>query len=95
MPEGNTITTAQAKAAKDKRWLPQHKVGDSWEDIPTNGLRGDLNSDGIVDVSDLNVMIDMMLGKQTMNLSTADLNGDGWVDVSDVSTLIDIALGKG
>lgn len=61
---------------------------------PGQGLRGDLNSDGLVDVSDVNICIDMVLGKQAQNLNIADLNGDGQVDVSDVSALIDLVLGK-
>ena len=63
--------------------------------IPAWGfVRGDLNNDGVVDVSDVSIMIDMVLGKQTQDLTTADLSGDGNVDVSDVSSLIDIVLGK-
>ena len=61
---------------------------------PGNYILGDLNGDGIVDVSDVNIMIDMVLGKQEVNLSTADLNDDGKIDVSDVNKLIDIVLGK-
>ena len=63
-----------------------------WSDEPA--LRGDLNGDGLVDVSDVNIIIDMVLGKQTPDLAKADLNGDGQVDVTDVSSVIDIVLGK-
>ena len=57
-------------------------------------VRGDLNGDGIVDVSDVNMMIDMVLGKADLNYNTADLNDDSTIDVSDVNALIDIVLGK-
>ena len=57
---------------------------------------GDLNADGRVDVTDVSLLIDVVLGKtvQIAEEATPDLNGDGMVDVTDVSMLIDIVLGK-
>ena len=59
-------------------------------------LRGDLNGDGMVDVTDVSLLIDEVLGKNPVLAEGAnpDLNGDGMVDVTDVSILIDIVLGK-
>lgn len=57
-------------------------------------MRGDINNDNKVDVSDVNIMIDMVLGKQAQNLGVADLDGDNLIDVSDVNAIIDIVLGK-
>ena len=54
---------------------------------------GDITGDGRVDVSDVNVIINMMLGK-TEQTPVADLNNDGKVDVSDVNAVINIMLGK-
>lgn len=54
---------------------------------------GDLNGDDIVDVTDVNIIIDMVLGKRDTT-PESDLNGDNQVDVSDVNQLIDIVLGK-
>lgn len=62
-------------------------------ETPPVGKRGDLNGDNIVDVSDVNLMIDMVLGKWNP-IPAADLNNSGLVDVSDVNLLIDIVLGK-
>lgn len=60
------------------------------------GIKGDINGDGIVDVSDVNIAIDIVLGKDSNDNygNRADLTGDGNVDVSDVSLIIDIVLGK-
>ena len=57
---------------------------------------GDLNGDGNVDVSDVSILIDVVLGKEVTLASgvNTDLNGDGNTDVTDVSLLIDIVLGK-
>ena len=57
---------------------------------------GDLNGDGMVDVTDVSQLINVVLGK-TVELAegaVCDLNSDGNVDVTDVSLLIDIVLGK-
>ena len=58
--------------------------------------RGDLNGDGQVDVTDVSLLIDVVLGKGTTLAAGAqpDLNSDGQVDVTDVSLIIDIVLGK-
>ena len=57
---------------------------------------GDVNGDGIVDVSDVNIVINIMLGKIVSDelLVTSDVNGDSKVDVSDVNIVINIMLGK-
>lgn len=59
-----------------------------------SAARGDINGDGIVDVTDVNMVIDMVLGKADLNYDTADLDGNSVIDVTDVSILIDIVLGK-
>ncbi len=57
------------------------------------GVPGDLDGNGAVDVDDLNIVINMMLGK-TDKTSAADTNGDGNVDVDDMNAIINIMLGK-
>ncbi|MBR6249141.1 MAG: T9SS C-terminal target domain-containing protein [Muribaculaceae bacterium] len=64
---------------------------DKYEDAP--GVRGDLNGDGVVDIEDLNLAINIMLGKQEKT-NAADINDDGVVDIDDVNILINIMLGK-
>ena len=61
-----------------------------------NLMTGDLNGDGQVDVTDVSLLIDVVLGKNPTLVEGAvtDLNNDGNVDVTDVSLLIDIVLGK-
>ena len=57
------------------------------------GLRGDVNGDGKVNVSDVSTLINMILGITPVNKTRADVNGDGKVNVSDVTALINIILG--
>lgn len=56
-------------------------------------IAGDVNGDGAVDVTDVNEVINMILGKTAMD-TVADLDGNGTVDVTDVNHIINIILGK-
>ena len=59
-------------------------------------LQGDVNGDGNVDGSDINSLINVVLGKESADIygGRADVNGDGIEDGSDINTLINIVLGK-
>ena len=63
---------------------------------PQSTLVGDVNQDGEVNVSDVNVVINIILnynGEGALNMR-ADVNGDGEVNVSDVNVLINIILNR-
>lgn len=51
---------------------------------------GDVNSDGEVNIADINAVIDMILSGNTM--PAGDVNGDGEVNIADVNDLIDRIL---
>ncbi len=59
-------------------------------------VRGDVTGEGTVDVSDINSVVNIILGKAhaTDFPGNADCNGDGTVDVSDVNIIVNIILGK-
>ena len=65
----------------------------TFEYLDTFSIPGDVNGDGVVDISDVNAVINMMLGKVEM-VAAADINGDGQVDISDVNAVINLMLGK-
>ena len=56
------------------------------------GLRGDVNCDNDVNISDVTALIDLLLGGGTISNSAADCNQDGQVSISDVTVLIDYLL---
>jgi len=60
----------------------------------SGGLQGDLNADGVVDVRDVQVWINIFLGVETNPdlVSRADVNGDGSINVLDVQMLSNIIL---
>ena len=59
--------------------------------VKDSNLIGDLNGDGKVDVSDVTLIINMILGSETQS-SAADINTDGEINVSDVTAIINQIL---
>ena len=59
-------------------------------------MRGDVNGDTLIDINDVTLLIDVVLGKNvTYNAAGADCNvdgGDGTIDINDVTTLINRVL---
>lgn len=54
---------------------------------------GDVNHDGVVDLADVTLLINKVLGADATQLYNPDVNADGNVDVADVSTLVSLILG--
>lgn len=59
-------------------------------------LSGDVNLDGTVDVTDVNIVVNIILGKDQAAYydGRADVSGDDAVDVTDVNQVVNIILGK-
>ena len=57
-------------------------------------LRGDVDGNGLVNISDVTALIDYLLSGNAsgVNVVSADANGDNSVNISDVTTLIDYLL---
>ena len=59
--------------------------------LTASATTGDVNGDGEVNISDVNVVIDAILGGD----GSIDVNGDGELNISDVNVIINIILGGG
>ena len=57
-------------------------------------LVGDLNADGIINVSDVTALINHILGSDSYSETIADINADGTINVTDVTTLTNYLLTK-
>ena len=55
-------------------------------------LKGDINGDGVVNVTDATSLVNVILGQASYPTSVCDLNADGVVNVTDVTALVNIIL---
>ena len=69
-----------------------HSVSNITVDILNTVLRGDVNRDGKVNVSDVTALVNMILGVISKDMESADIDGNGKINVSDVTALINIIL---
>ena len=58
------------------------------------GVKGDVNRDGNVDISDVVALVNIILNSSSDHQAEADLNNDGDIDISDVVALVNIILGQ-
>lgn len=78
--------------ATDRMVIPARSIATLVVDLKSSFLKGDVNRDGVVDVSDVTTLINMILGSTPMDQQVADIDENGTVDVSDVTTLINMIL---
>ena len=58
-------------------------------------LKGDLDLDGSVSISDVTTLLNVIAGKTTLQKGVdGDLDGDGSVSISDVTKLLNVIAGK-
>ena len=100
-------TTSETYALHYDKYLPNEYLGQEIE-IPARAvvtlvlgleqestqLSGDLNCDGNVDVSDVNILINVILQFVSADqlCNNPDITGEGTIDVSDVNAIINIIL---
>ena len=67
----------------------------TFELVPGDFIKGDVNGDNEVSIGDVSALIDYLLGLEdsSINSAAADVNTDREVSIADVSALIDILLG--
>ena len=66
------------------------------EIAPTStGIVGDVDGNGTVDVADVNILVNIMLGKaNAADYPNANVDGQDGIDVGDVNMIVNIMLGK-
>ena len=85
---GNVEVVALVLDTKTKQIVAAAKTGKT-----AHILQGDVNGDGMVNVSDVTALINTILGSDNYSAAVCDINGDGDTNVSDVTTLINLILG--
>ncbi len=59
--------------------------------MPENGTPGDVDGNGTVDIDDINLLINIMIGRKPAT-ARADVDNSGTVDVDDLNRIINIML---
>ena len=92
------MTSAQITTARGKGWIPLEHNGSDWVEMGASSTfkKGDVNGDGKVNGDDLNILINILLGKdQASNYGgRANVDSTGEIDGNDLNALINILLGK-
>lgn len=99
----NVKLTAEALPAGVDYRECQIKFGfrDAWSEVITvsqgekqEGLTGDVDGNGVVDIADVNIIINIVLGSDDAAKydGRADVTGDGVVDIADANEAINIML---
>jgi hypothetical protein len=57
-----------------------------------SGIVGDINNDESVDVLDIVLLVNMVLGFESPNFQLADMNSDGSVNIQDIILVVNIIL---
>lgn len=104
MPEndGDTFSsdlkvTVNGKPVNDLKIYSDHATFSISYTVKNNTLRGDVNGDGKVDVSDITKIAAHIKGKKLLagdQKLRADVNDDGKVDVSDITKIAAHIKGK-
>ena len=93
--QGNEVVTLLSFKAFNG--MAVYKIGKNvGGDTPDPAVPGDVNGDGAVDINDANILINVILGKDTADKynGRADVDGNGSVDVKDSNIVINKILGK-
>ena len=90
--QNTAIKDAYVIASPEKWGSGKLDVASGIKFLSSESFIGDVNGDGMVNVSDVSALIGVILGEEKSPYS--DVNKDGIVDVSDIATLIDKILAK-
>ncbi len=74
-------------------WKLFSTITESSSMVDEDVVQGDVNGDGVVNISDVTVLISYaMSGSGNINAEAADLNSDGNINISDVTLLINMVM---
>lgn len=79
-----------------KSSINDYKAAEQWKEFmfESQWLRGDVNGDGEVNIADINVLVDIIMGNtaDAETMLRADVNEDGEINIADINAVLDIIL---
>ena len=83
-------TTYASVLADMQNWLTQRIAKLDMTFAETVFVTGDVNGDGVVNISDAVALLRYLAGDESVNIiiGNSDMNGDGTVNISDAVTLL-------
>lgn len=78
----------------NRNTLEAYAASEQWKEfkLAYQYLLGDADEDGVLSISDLNIMIDIILGLRKEYPEQTDMDGNGIIDIADVNLIIDSIL---
>ena len=102
-PSGETMSFRVWKPSEEKEFWPEPTVDFVSQTVVAtpseplvlqldDGLSGDANNDGDVNIADVTAIINFINGTQpaTFSMANADVNGDGDINIADITGVINI-----
>ena len=74
--------------------LVEAAIDDFKLEFLSENILGDVNGDFEINVLDVVVLINMILGNEPENYSTGDLNSDNQINVQDIILVVNIVIGN-
>lgn len=93
--QSSAIGVSQSASFKLHTGFQPAVIGDP---VTRTTMKGDVNSDGRIDVTDALMVINIILGNYNptqQEMRAADINGDGLVNIADVVSIVNTILGIG
>ncbi len=88
---GGGSTDCDNTDCEDAAWIDDITFPPAY--IESEGMPGDVNMDEIINILDVIVIINMILGTEAEN-SLGDLNGDGTVNIQDIILVVNLILSE-
>lgn len=92
LPSGHTYFFSVTAVNSDGESDYSNEISKTFTGTPVSSP--DINGDGVVNMLDLQMLIDIILGIIIVSAGVGDLNGDGLVDVRDVQLLVNDIMGR-
>jgi hypothetical protein len=98
--QGSTFSSYSATLHVLEESVEAYTAADEWKnfniigDLALYAMLGDTNCDGIVNISDVTLLVSYVMGDESIdiNIVKADLNGDSDINITDVTILVNMVL---